>query len=113
MSESIRRSLPFPPLPSARANLKPGALYAIDGDDRFIYYGQVTPEKSIGFFHIRSEVVSIQAALSAQLMSRFLVGYSSIGRAVRSGKWLSLGTHPIHAALCDQAATVQWSVVVV
>jgi hypothetical protein len=110
MSVPVRQSLPFRPLPSARANLKPGALYAIDGNDGFIYYGQVTPEKSIGFFCVRSEVVSIPAALSAEVMSRFLVGYPSIGRAVRSGKWLSLGTHPVHTALRDQAATVQWPV---
>lgn len=108
MSAPVHQSLPFPPLPSARASLKQGALYAIDGDDGFIYYGQVTPEKSIGFFRVRSEVVSIPTALSAEVMSRFLVGYPSIGRAVRSGKWLSLGAHPIHTALCDQAATVQW-----
>lgn len=110
MSAPVRQALPFAPLSSARASLKPGALYAIDGNDGFIYYGQVTPDKSVGFFRVRSEVVSIPAALSAQVMSRFLVGYSSIGRAVRSGKWLSLGTYPIHAALCDQAATVQWTV---
>lgn len=108
MSVPAHQSLPFPPLGSARASLKQGALYAIDGDDGFIYYGQVTLEKNIGFFRVRSEVVSITAALSAEVMSRFLVGYPSIGRAVRSGKWLSLGTHPIHTALCEQAATVQW-----
>ncbi|WP_198117225.1 hypothetical protein [Massilia rhizosphaerae] len=110
MSAPLRQSLPFTPFPSARASLKPGALYAIDGDDGFIYYGQVTPEKSIGFFRLRSEVVSIPDALSAAVMSRFLVGHPSIGRAVRSGKWLSIGTHPIHTALCDQAAMVQWPV---
>ena len=110
MSTPVNQSLPFPPLPSARASLKQGALYAIDGEDGFIYYGQVTPEKSIGFFRVKSEVVSIPAALSAEVMSRFIVGYPSIGRAVRSGKWLSLGTHPIHTALCDQFAKVQWPV---
>jgi hypothetical protein len=110
MPAPVHQSLPFPPLPSARASLKQGALYAIDGDDGFIYYGQVMPEKSIGFFRVRSEVVSIPAALSSEVMSRFLVGYPSIGRAVRSGKWLSLGAHPIHTALYNEAATVQWPV---
>lgn len=110
MSAPVFQSLPFTSLSSARANLKPGALYAIDADDGYIYYGQVTPEKSIGFFRVRSKSVSIPAALSAEVMSRFLVGYPSIGRALRSGKWLSLGTHPIHIALCDHAATVQWPV---
>lgn len=110
MSASVHRALPFPPLANGRASLKQGALYAIDGGDGFIYYGQVTPEKRIGFFRAKSEVVSIPAALSADVMSCFLVGYPSIGRAVRSGKWLSLGTHPIHSALRDQASTVQWPV---
>lgn len=110
MSAPVRQSLPFTPLSSARASLKPGALYAIDGDDGFIYYGQVTPDKSIGFFRVRGQSVSIPAALSAELMSRFLVGSPSIGRALRSGQWLSLGTHPIHVALYDDAARVQWPV---
>lgn len=110
MSAPLRQSLPFAPSPSARASLKQGALYAIDGDDGFIYYGQVTPEKSLGFFRLRSEVVSIPDALSADVMSRFLVVYPSIGRALRSGKWLSLGMHPIPAALYDPVAMVQWPV---
>ena len=110
MSVSSHQSLPFTPFPRARASLTPGTLYAIDSDDGFIFYGQVTPEKRIGFFRARSELVSIPEALSAEVMSCFSVGYPSIGRALRSGKWLCLGRHPVHTALRMEAATVQWPV---
>ena len=38
MSTSVHRALPFPPLATARASLKQGALYAIDGGDGFIFW---------------------------------------------------------------------------
>jgi hypothetical protein len=53
--------------------MKAGRLYAIDGGDSFIYYGQVAPNAQLGFFRFRSQVVSIAEALSARIMSRFAV----------------------------------------
>jgi hypothetical protein len=83
--------LPFPPSPKARADLKPGTLYAIDGGDSYLYYGQVAPNKQIGFFKFRSREVLTQEALAAPLMSRFGANYPLIGTALRVGKWLNLG----------------------
>lgn len=102
--------LPFPPSPKARADLKPGALYAIDGDDSYLYYGQVAPNKQIGFFRFRSREVLIQEALAAPLMSRFGVMHPSIGAALREGKWLNLGRQVLRAELLDEPVLVQWPV---
>lgn len=103
-------ALPFPTISKSRANLKPGALYAIDGDDSYIYYGQVAPNKQIGFFRFRSRVVLIQEALAAAPMSRFGVNYSSIGVALREGKWLNLGCHELRPELLEEPILVQWPV---
>jgi len=102
--------LPFPPSPKARADLKPGALYAIDGDDSYLYYGQVAPNKQIGFFRFRSREVLIQEALAAPLMSRFAVIYPSIGTALRAGKWLNLGCQELKPDLLEEPVLVQWPV---
>lgn len=39
--------------PTARADMTAGALYAVNGEGGWIYYGQVTPEKTVGFFRRR------------------------------------------------------------
>ena len=103
-------TLPFSPLPRSRADLRPGTLYAIDGGDSFIYYGQVAPEPLLGFFRFRSRVVSVAEALSSEIMSRFAVDRSSIGAALRVGKWLGLGRHRLRAELNEEPILVQWPV---
>ena len=102
--------LPFPPAPRARADLKPGALYAVDGGDSFIYYGQVALNKQLGFFRFRSTTVAIAEALSFEVMSRFSVSHPSIGRALRAGTWFSLGRHEVRSALVEEPVLVQWPV---
>lgn len=102
-------TLPFPKLARARPDLKPGASYAIDGGDCFIYYGQVTPDAAtFGFFRYRSRHVSAAEALSSDVMSRFAVSQPSIGRALRSGKWLALGRHEVRREWIEDPVMVQW-----
>ena len=103
-------TLPFPPLPRARAELRSGALYAIDGGDSFIYYGQVAPNTQLGFFRFRSQAVSVTEALSSEIMSRFGVIRPSIGAALRRGKWLSMGRHELRRELIEEPVLVQWPV---
>jgi len=102
--------LPFPPAPRARANLSAGALYAIDGGDSFVYYGQVAANKQVGFFRFRSTVVSVSEALSAELMCRVGVSYPSIGQALRAGVWIGLGRHELRSELIEEPVLVQWPV---
>lgn len=101
----------FEPSPKARANLRFGTVYAIDGDDSFIYYGQVAADKSIGFFKYRSGLLSsADAVIESPLMSRFGVNYRSIGEALRSGVWMNLGLRPLRTELVESPITVQWPV---
>jgi len=103
-------SLPFPSAPRARADLKPGSLYAIDGGDSFVYYGQVAANKQVGFFRFRNQSVSATEALSAKIMSRFGVSYPSIGLALRAGVWVSLGRYELRIELIEEPVLVQWPV---
>jgi hypothetical protein len=103
-------ALPFAAIPSAKASFKVGTMYAIDGSDSFIYYGQVTGEKRIGFFRFRNRAVDVSAALSNPVMSCFSVGHHSIGQALRAGRWVKLGAYPLHEQLQDDLAVVQWPV---
>ncbi len=103
-------TLPFPEAPRARAELKPGALYAINGGDSFIYYGQMAQNKQIGFFRFRSQVVLADEALASEIMSRFGVSYQSIGVALRNGDWLSLGRRELRRELVEEPVLVQWPV---
>jgi hypothetical protein len=101
----------FEPSPKARANLREGTLYAIDGGDLWIYYGQVACDKSIGFFRYRSvQVASVDEILSSELMTRIGVNYSSIGQALRSGIWKLIGTYKLCHDLTEQPMVVQWPV---
>lgn len=102
--------LPFSPAINKRADLKPGAMYAIDGGDNFIYYAQVAPNKQLGFFRFRSLEVEVEKAMNSEFMSRFSVTYPSIGRAIRSGNWLSLGRRPLKSELVEDPVLVQWPV---
>ena len=101
----------FPALPRARADLTKGTLYAIAGEEDWIYYGQVTPAKRIAFFRRRDrEVSDPHEVVAAHVMSQVSVAYSSIGRAVRSGAWSKLGRLQLHPDLLVEPDTVQWSV---
>lgn len=106
----MSNQLPFLTALVARANLKPGACYAIDGDDLYIYYGQVAFTGGFGFFRYRSKEISVLDALAAPLMSRFSVIRPSVGTALRAGKWLYLGQHKLCPELLEEPIVVQWPV---
>lgn len=107
----MNNSLPFAPSLKARANLRAGAIYAIDGGDSYIYYGQVAEDKSIGFFNYRStELSSVKIVAAYTLMSRFGVNYQSIGQALRAGAWHYLGSSPILNGLHEPSLLVQWPI---
>ncbi|TDK65961.1 hypothetical protein [Sapientia aquatica] len=101
----------FSPAPNARGSLKPGTLYAIAGEDDWIYYGQVDQGKKIGFFRFRSkQLVLNEEILTNTVMSRVNVVYSSIGSALRKGSWKLLGIGAIHKELLHSLSVVQWPV---
>lgn len=100
----------FEEQPTARADLKAGTLYAVAGERGWVYYGQVTPEKNIGFFHRRDRIpVEADAVLSEPVMSVITVAYPSITRALRSGSWKKAGRFPLADELLDSRPSVQWS----
>ena len=97
--------------PKTRADLKPGTLYALVGEGRWLYYGQVTPDKSVGFFRRRDrEIADVQAILSSPIMTVVSVGFPSITRAVRAGSWHKLGRYDLVEALRAPPPVVQWPV---
>ena len=107
----MKHSLPFEPSPNARASLRAGTLYAIDGGDSHIYFGQVAADKSIGFFKHRStQLSSTETVITSGVMSRFGVHYPSIGEALRSGAWMKLGLCELHKDLLEPPTLVQWPV---
>src|SRR5262245_6946755 len=88
--------------PQAKAAWEPGALYAIDGGEGWLYYGQVAARKGdIAFLRHRTSEVETrpQRALYYPLMSRVCVAWPSLGRALRSGQWHSLGRAQLHPDL--------------
>ena len=97
--------------PSARVSMKTGTLYAITGNLGWIFYGQVTPEKDIGFFRRRGhDLADPLDVLSTPVMSVVTVAYPSITRALRSGIWKNMGIFPVAEALTKPISRVQWSV---
>lgn len=99
----------FDPNPTARADLKPGTLYAMHGENDWIYYGQVSPEKVIGFFRRRDKYLEQpEMTLTSELMSVVCVAYPSIGRAIRSGRWKRLGRFALSDALNKPHYSVRW-----
>ena len=97
--------------PSSRVDLKSGTLYAVSGEAQWIYYGQVTPDKRIGFFHRRDhELASPSEVVSSQLMAVVSVAYPSITRALRSGAWFKLGRFELADDLLLPWPMVQWPV---
>jgi hypothetical protein len=101
---------PFPNQPGARADLREGVLYAVDGRDGNIYYGQVCAKRDIGFLRYRSKNIDGATAVAQSVMSRFMVNWPSIGRAIREGTWVKVGKYPIHPQLRSEPQTVQWPV---
>jgi hypothetical protein len=97
--------------PKARGDLYPGTLYAVAGaDGRSIFYGQVCPDKTFGFFRVRHRQLSdIRDVLAAPIMSRFAVSYPSVGTALRSGAWKKIGRTKLAAELDCEGTYVQWS----
>ena len=97
--------------PKARADLKAGTLYAVVGEGAWVYYGQVTPDKSVGFFRRRDrEVADVQTILSSPTMAVVDVAYPSITRALRAGRWIKLGCYELVEALRAPRRVVQWPV---
>ena len=97
--------------PKARANLKPGTIYAVEGESAWIYYGQVAPDKSIGFFRRRDrETATITDVLAAPIMAVIDVAHPSITRALRAGIWKKLGRADLAETLTHERLTVQWPI---
>lgn len=97
--------------PKARADLTSGAVYAVNGEGGWIYYGQVTPEKKIGFFRFRSrEIAEVSDVLAAPAMTIITVGVQSITSALRSGLWKKLGRFAVASAVAEPRPHVQWPV---
>lgn len=97
--------------PKARADLKSGTLYAVSGEHGWIYYGQVTPDKRIGFFRRRDrQQAPPPEVLGGEVMAVVGVNYPSITRALRSGGWCKLGRFPLACALQTVSPMVLWSV---
>ncbi len=97
--------------PKARTDLKSGTLYAVTDEAGWIYYGQVTAEKMVGFFRRRDrEVADSTNIFVSKLMGVITVSYPSITRALRTGLWTKLGRFQLHTALLTPTPTVQWSV---
>lgn len=101
----------FEAKPTARADMTAGALYAVSGQDDWIYYGQVTPEKNVGFFRKRDRQPStVDEVLAAPVMAVIGVAYPSITRAMRTGQWKKLGRFPVVDQLVAPRPSVQWPV---
>jgi hypothetical protein len=78
--------LMFESNPKARVSMKPGTLYAVCGEGDWIFYGQVTPQKKVGFVRCRDrKLMDVGAILSSPVMTVISVGHPSIGRALRGG----------------------------
>jgi hypothetical protein len=96
---------------TARVDMTAGTLYALAGDGGWVYYGQVTPEKKIGFFRRRDrEVVEPRIVLAGSVMSVVTVAYPSITRALRVGLWSKLGRFHVTDELVAPRPSVQWPV---
>ncbi len=101
----------FEAKPTARADLAAGTLYAVTGGSEWIYYGQVTPEKKVGFLRRRDRQPSeVNVVLAAPVMAVITVGYPSITRALRTGLWKKLGRFPLVEELIAPRPSVQWPI---
>lgn len=101
----------FEEQPTARADLKLGTLYAVTGERGWVYYGQATSEKKIGFFRRRDrKPENADVVLAAPVMSVITVAFPSITCALRSGRWKKLGRFPVVGELIEARPSVQWPV---
>jgi len=101
----------FAAVPNARADLKPGTVYAVAGEAGWVYYGQVAPDKSVAFFRHRDRAICAPAgALACPVMAIVDVAYPSITRALRSGRWQKRGRFPLPERLNEPRMVVQWPV---
>jgi len=97
--------------PKARSDFKAGTLYAIWGIADWIYYGQVTVDKSVAFYFRRDRKIASSAdVLASPIMSRMGIVYASVGQALRSGAWKKLGRYPLRDELGSVRPVVQWPV---
>lgn len=96
---------------TARADMAAGTLYAVSGEAGWIYYGQVTREKKVGFFRRRDlQPAPADEVLNTPVMVVTNVAVPSITRAMRTGKWKKLGKFPVVGALVASQPSVQWPV---
>ena len=101
----------FEAKPTTRADMTAGALYAVSGEAGWIYYGQVTPEKKVGFFRRRDrQPAAPDEVLATPVMIVTSVAYPSITRALRNGKWEKLGRFSVVGELVAPKPSVQWPV---
>lgn len=101
----------FDEAPKARADMIGGSVYALSGEDGWLYYGQVTPDKRVGFFRVRTnQITDIAEVLAAPVMTVLSVGIPSITSALRSGRWKKLGRYSVVPALVEPRPSVQWPV---
>jgi hypothetical protein len=75
-----------------------------------VYYGQIAGNKQFGAFRHRGEAITSEAALAAEIMSRFCIDLPSVGRALRSGAWAFLGRYTLRQELKREPVLVQWPV---
>lgn len=86
--------------PKASRDFKRGAVYAVAGGDGWICYGQVMPDKCVGFFRRRDRSLAApETILTAAVMCILCISYASITRLARFG---------LHDALARPHRQVQW-----
>jgi hypothetical protein len=101
----------FGEVPSARADLRPGTLYAVATPEETVFYGQVCPDQSFAFFRVcDTELSDFEPGTSTPVMSRFSVNLPSIGRALRAGVWKKVRNAHLSDDLLQENAYVQWPV---
>ena len=101
----------FAPDPKARADWKPGTLYALMGEGQWVYYGQITPDKAVGFFRRRDrDVADVSDILTAPVMAVVTIEYPSLKHALRTGLWVKLGRYELAETLRVPRQRVQWPV---
>lgn len=99
----------FGPDPKARGSLKSGMVYALFGEDGWIYWAQVKSELAVGFFRFRSRSLDDAAtALTSPVMLELTVAHYSIGRALRAGAWKKVGIREVGEDLQQSRPQVQW-----
>lgn len=108
---AVQRCGMFEEASKARADMIGGSVYALSGEGGWLYYGQVTPDKRVGFFRLRTkQIAEVAAILAAPVMTVLSVGIPSITSALRKGSWKKLGRSGVVTALVEPRPSVQWPV---